>query len=521
MTITYHAGRRIQGLSTDGIDKGWNLTTSTTFDTVGASHSLPSTGTFTWSIWWKPLASHTQSDQLFLERLGSQTNDYFPRIQINAGKLKVTSSTNNVGYGGVVETTNSVNTNQWNHILVKQSGNNITGILNNGTPVTTSVISGNDSGENWRFFYSGSNINSAISNTIMYSTALSSGDITTLYNNGIPISSTNSGVTSNVLIEHSFITTPNSLPNTGSLGGSGNVITGTPTLHKEKPTNVQAGSRFEETDTRKIYYSSTVHSFTSSGTFTPSASGTVEYLVIAGGGAGGNGGGGGAGGYRTGTLPVSAQTYPITVGVGGIGNYYGSPQFAEAGDSIFSTIISTRGGAGAGFASNTQALVYGGSGGGGGGAYANFGISSPVTSPIQGYSGGAYIGGYGFGGGGGSGGAGGQGQNLNPYGNGGAGGVGTTSSITGTAVCRASGGGGGAYLGTGGIGGCSAGSGGNWNPTQATANSGSGGGGWLGGGASVPPALLQSNGGSGIVIIKLTSGSATGGTITTVWTEEA
>ena len=266
----------------------------------------------------------------------------------------------------------------------------------------------------------------------------------------------------------------------------------------------------------------TIHSFTSSGTFTPSASGTVEYLVIAGGGAGGNGGGGGAGGYRTGTLPVSAQTYPITVGVGGIGNYYGSPQFVEAGDSIFSTITSTRGGAGAGHASTTQALVDGGSGGGAGGSYAYAGISSPVTSPIQGYSGGAYIGGYGFGGGGGSGGAGGQGQNLNPYGNGGAGGVGTTSSITGTAVCRASGGGGGAYLGTGGIGGCSAGSGSNWNPTQATANSGSGGGGWLGGGATVSPALLQSSGGSGIVIIKCTSGvNATGGTITSVWSEEA
>ena len=254
MTINYLDSKRLQGLSTDGIDKGWNLTTSTTFVTVGASHSLPSTGTFTWSIWWKPLSSHTQSDQLFLERLASQANDYMPRIRINAGKLKVTSSTSEVGYGGVVETTNSVNTNQWNHILVKQSGNNITGILNNGTPVTTSVISGNNSGENWRFFYSGSNINSAISNTIMYSTALSSGDITTLYNNGIPISSTNSGVTSNVLIEHSFITTPNSLPNTGSLGGSGNVITGTPTLHKEKPTNVRTNSIFEQTDTNTRHW---------------------------------------------------------------------------------------------------------------------------------------------------------------------------------------------------------------------------------------------------------------------------
>jgi len=47
-----------------------------------------------------------------------------------------------------------------------------------------------------------------------------------------------------------------------------------------------------------------VHSFTSNGTFTPSAAGEVEYLVIAGGGGGGSYGGGGAGGYRTGYLAV-------------------------------------------------------------------------------------------------------------------------------------------------------------------------------------------------------------------------
>lgn len=56
----------------------------------------------------------------------------------------------------------------------------------------------------------------------------------------------------------------------------------------------------------------------------------VEYLVVAGGGGGGgrlaptpgafpvlNSAGGGAGGLRTGTLTVTATTYPITVGNGG------------------------------------------------------------------------------------------------------------------------------------------------------------------------------------------------------------
>jgi len=73
------------------------------------------------------------------------------------------------------------------------------------------------------------------------------------------------------------------------------------------------------------------HVFTGPGTFCVSCAGnaegsnTVDYLVVGGGGAGGNSntsvsGGGGAGGYRTtypspatGGLPVSVQTYAITV----------------------------------------------------------------------------------------------------------------------------------------------------------------------------------------------------------------
>jgi len=68
----------------------------------------------------------------------------------------------------------------------------------------------------------------------------------------------------------------------------------------------------------------TIHSFTSSGTFTVNsapADATVEYLVIAGGGSGSHNtteGGGGAGGYRTATgLAISAQAYSITIGAGG------------------------------------------------------------------------------------------------------------------------------------------------------------------------------------------------------------
>ena len=104
----------------------------------------------------------------------------------------------------------------------------------------------------------------------------------------------------------------------------------------------------------------TIHTFTSSGTFTPNTIGTVEYLVIAGGGGSGTsgGGGGGAGGYRTATgFSVAATGLTVTVGAGGAENTNGA-------NSVFSTITSIGGGRGSAGGSVTASI--GGSGGGGG-----------------------------------------------------------------------------------------------------------------------------------------------------------
>ena len=66
-----------------------------------------------------------------------------------------------------------------------------------------------------------------------------------------------------------------------------------------------------------------VHTFLSSGTFTPTvgteATGNkINYLVVAGGGSGGGAGGGGAGGYKTATSQTVIDTgYVVTVGGGG------------------------------------------------------------------------------------------------------------------------------------------------------------------------------------------------------------
>ena len=64
-----------------------------------------------------------------------------------------------------------------------------------------------------------------------------------------------------------------------------------------------------------------VHTFTSSGTFTPNSSASnIDIMLVAGGAAGGSnlGGGGGAGGVLVSTSQsVTAQGYTITIGAGG------------------------------------------------------------------------------------------------------------------------------------------------------------------------------------------------------------
>jgi hypothetical protein len=276
-----------------------------------------------------------------------------------------------------------------------------------------------------------------------------------------------------------------------------------------------------------------IHTFTGDGCFAVSQAGNgstvpaggpsnVDYLVVAGGGAGYSGaasGGGGAGGYRTtfpspgcnaGAFPISATTYPITVGGGGpAGSVPVSPvpgptvaTIGKGSDSIFSTITSTGGGPGG---SNYHCGVFGagqpgGSGGGGGqigptrparpaGGTGN----TPPVSPSQGNPGGLGAlgpltsGAYQAGGGGG--GAGGAGADSIPQG--GNGGAGSANSISGSSVTYAGGGGGGINA-TGGSGG-----GGN-SGSNGTANTGGG-----GGGPNVfDDASQGGTGGKGIVIIR-------------------
>jgi len=273
-----------------------------------------------------------------------------------------------------------------------------------------------------------------------------------------------------------------------------------------------------------------IHTFTGDGCFAVSSLGNpvggpnnVYWQVVAGGGGGGGkgqedvggAGGGGAGGYRTnfpgpapGGFPISATTYPITVGGGGAGGPNtpgpsGSPtrQGSNGSNSVFSTITSTGGGGGGNSGGATPGGLPGGSGGGGGPGTGTG--NTPPVSPPQGNNGGARVNNRGGGGGG----AAAAGTDGTPSVSG-PGGAGSANSINGSPVTRAGGGGGGLYTtpgsppATGGLGGAGGGGAGaiDANATSGTANTGGGGGGV--GGPNTGTAYSGGSGGKGIVIIR-------------------
>lgn len=258
-----------------------------------------------------------------------------------------------------------------------------------------------------------------------------------------------------------------------------------------------------------------IHTFNSTGTFTPNQSLTVDYLVVAGGGGGGGGdttggGGGGGGGVRStvtatggggsleSAISVTAQAYTVTVGAGGSGGVYPPGAASNGSDSSFSTVTSTGGGRGGMNANGSS----GGSGGGGGVGTSRTGGAGTSNQGYAGGTGGAGNGGYTVaGGGGGAGGAGGNGSTS-----GGGGGGGVNVSITGSSVGYAGGGGGGSsninWANPGGGGG----SGGGDSIANSAAGSGTANTGGGGGGESFNTSNGNrqngGNGGSGIVIVR-------------------
>jgi len=256
-----------------------------------------------------------------------------------------------------------------------------------------------------------------------------------------------------------------------------------------------------------------VHTFTSNGTFTPSADMDVDVLIVGGGGSGGgrHGGGGGGGGviHITGaTLPSGG--YPVVIGAGGAAVGGTGVVGNDGGDTTF--IGETAKGGGGGGSYSSQNGRTGGSGGGGGYAGSTAG-SSNQGAPVLTYGGTGTV--YGNAGGasshhadgGGGGGAGSVGDPTDgTYG--GDGGAGIQINIDGNNYYWGAGGGGGVWTdgsageisgGNGGIGG--GGAGGRGSTTGGTPPTGAqlaiGGDSALNSGGDTPSATWNSWGGAG------------------------
>ena len=268
--------------------------------------------------------------------------------------------------------------------------------------------------------------------------------------------------------------------------------------------------------------------FSSNGTFVIDNNINCDILVVGGGGGGGGdfGAGGGAGSliYKT-NYQLTAGTYTITIGSGGIGGdtSLSTSNLRRGGNgndttiinSLGTTIFNAKGGGGGGAWGGVDNGLNGGSGGGStntntAGTVVTTNI--PQDSSVFGNSGGVapgYIANFTTGaGGGGAGSVGGTGT-TSGNGAGGDGGSGKLISITGNNNYYAGGGGGSLYkttaLGTAGNGGIGGGGNGAFtvnivgNGFNGTANTGGGGGGASGPGGS---GGIGGIGGSGVVIIR-------------------
>jgi hypothetical protein len=268
-----------------------------------------------------------------------------------------------------------------------------------------------------------------------------------------------------------------------------------------------------------------VHTFTSDGTFTVTsapAGSTIDLLMVgAGGGAGSGGncshGGGGAGGlvYRT-AESITAGSYAIVIGTGGIGcTADGVSPKANAGNGNNTTFkgLTALGGGGANCGPyNVRNANDGGSGGGGQHSDTGLLLGGNALQPGSASGGFGFKGGEGplsgsgspcwYGGGGGGAGAAGTNGLAN---SGGEGGIGRQYDISGTSTYYAGGGGGGGCNSSctdkaGGLGGGGTGRG------QSSSGNGENGTDGLGGGggavAYATNGIKAGNGGKGVVIVR-------------------
>lgn len=184
-------GTNWRGYANDGVFIPWsNNTYSLDFDgtndylAIGSTSKLEFTGSFSLSAWIKPDLNKTQY-VIDTNSDGGTGNGYMVRCESN-GTVKFWSYS--ASY--LLTSTATVSTSSWNHLVAVKEGSTLRLYINAGTPVTrtdggfaasdtTNLRIGNSS-------LFGGYFNGLIDEVSMYNYALTSANVSSIYNSGTP-----------------------------------------------------------------------------------------------------------------------------------------------------------------------------------------------------------------------------------------------------------------------------------------------------------------------------------------------
>ena len=184
-------GTNWRGYANDGVFIPWsNNTYSLEFDGtndylgIGSISKLEFTSSFSLSAWVKPDLNKTQY-VIDTSTDVSSGNGYMLRCNSN-GTVRFWSYSTN----GLLDSTATVSTSSWNHLVAVKNGSTLILYINAGTPATRTDSSFNTSNTaNLRIGSSsllGGYFNGLIDEVSMYNYALTGSDVSSIYSSGSP-----------------------------------------------------------------------------------------------------------------------------------------------------------------------------------------------------------------------------------------------------------------------------------------------------------------------------------------------
>jgi hypothetical protein len=251
MTVTYHSGRRIQGNIFQ--DSYWKLYDSAVVN-MGSTLGNEGTGAWTHSVWHK--ADSTDSVTVYNKYGASGADVGFYLAGTQGGNGYYFYDLDYPTYHVELKSGVQPRIGEWDHIVITRSSSGVFKIYVNGvfpthsnnTQTSTNSI---DNSSDW-IFANHTAGDSNIADFTLWERELTASEILSIYENG------NDSISQTGLIHHyNFEQTGTSLTDqVGSINGtrSGGETGLTRDVQDYKPTDVQIGSRYEETNTRKMYY---------------------------------------------------------------------------------------------------------------------------------------------------------------------------------------------------------------------------------------------------------------------------